>query len=91
MFGVMLMQNIENEIRDYIDNKILSLVQADGGEIKFHSYKDKEITVLLQGECSRCKISQSCFSDWLLKDLRSKFGEEIKLSSIIKKPYFWDK
>jgi Fe-S cluster biogenesis protein NfuA len=85
------MQNIENEIREYIDNKILSLVQADGGEIKFHSYKDNEITVLLQGECSRCKISQSCFSDWLIKDLRSKFGEAIKLSSIIKKPYFWDK
>jgi Fe-S cluster biogenesis protein NfuA len=82
---------IEEKIEQYIEYKILPLVQADGGEIKLESVKDDEVTLILMGECSRCNITRTCFKSWLLNDLSKQFGEQVKLKFIIKKPYFWDK
>ena len=81
---------MQEEIKLYIDEYIRPRVQSDGGEISFVSLIDNVVTVKLQGECSRCTISKSCFSDWLENELKTKFGKDIKLKHIIKKPYFWD-
>lgn len=81
---------MEEEIKSYIDEYICPRVQSDGGEISFVSFVDNVVTVKLQGECSRCTISKSCFSDWLENELKKKFDENIKLKQVIQKPYFWD-
>jgi len=81
---------LQEEIKLYIDEYIRPRVQSDGGEISFISFIDNVVTVKLQGECSRCTISKTCFSDWLESELKKRFQEDIKLKHIIKKPYFWD-
>lgn len=82
--------NLEEEIKEYIDDDLRLKVQSDGGEIKFISLDDDLLTVKLQGECSRCPVANGCFSDWFLSEIHKKFGDNIKIKKIIEIPYFWD-
>lgn len=45
------------KIKTILDEYIRPAVEQDGGAITFHSYKDKKVTVTLQGSCSGCPSS----------------------------------
>ena len=45
------------KIKNILDEYIRPAVEQDGGAITFHSYRDKKVTVALQGSCSGCPSS----------------------------------
>ena len=77
-------------MRDYIDRIIKPKLQGDGGEIDFISYENGVLTVLLQGECSKCLIVERCLS-WIESEIMRDMGESVKVIAQKKKPIFWDK
>lgn len=77
-------------MRDYINTVIKPKLQGDGGEIDFVSYENGVLTVLLQGECSKCLIVDRCLS-WIESEIMRDMGESVKLVAQKKKPFFWDK
>ncbi len=77
-------------MRDYIDTIIKPKLQGDGGEIDFVSYENGILTVLLQGECSKCLIVDRCLS-WIESEVMRDMGESVKVVAQKKKPFFWDK
>ena len=77
-------------MRDYIDRIIKPKLQGDGGEIDFVSYEDGNLTVLLQGECSKCLIVDRCLR-WIESEVMRDMGESVNVIAHKKKPFFWDK
>ena len=77
-------------MRDYIDRIIKPKLQGDGGEIDFISYENGVLTVLLQGECSKCLSVERCLS-WIESEIMRDMGESVKVVAQKKKPFFWDK
>ena len=73
----------------YINEYIRPRLQGDGGEITFLEEKDGEVTVLLQGECSKCLILDRCLK-WIEERIAVDFGKEVMVVGIRKKPYFQD-
>ena len=74
----------------YINLIIKPKLQGDGGEIDFVSYEDGILTVLLQGECSKCLIVDRCLA-WIESEVMRDMGESAKVVAQKKKPFFWDK
>ena len=77
-------------MRDYIDGIIKPKLQGDGGEIDFISYENGNLTVLLQGECSKCLIVDRCLR-WIESEVMRDMGESVQVIAQKKKPFFWDK
>ena len=77
-------------MRDYIDRIIKPKLQGVGGEIDFVSYENGILTVLLQGECSKCLIVERCIA-WIESEIMRDMGESVKIVAQKKKPFFWDK
>ena len=77
-------------MKDYINNIIKPKLQGDGGEIDFVSYENGVLTVLLQGECSKCLIVDRCLI-WIESEVMRDMGESVKVVAQKKKPFFWDK
>lgn len=77
-------------MKDYINNIIKPKLQGDGGEIDFVSYENGFLTVLLQGECSKCLIVDRCLT-WIEREVFRDMGESVKVVAQKKKPFFWDK
>ena len=77
-------------MKNYINNIIKPKLQGDGGEIDFVSYENGKLTVLLQGECSKCLIVDRCLS-WIESEVFRDMGESVKVIAQKKKPFFWDK
>ena len=77
-------------MRDYIDRIIKPKLQGDGGEIDFVSYENGNLTVLLQGECSKCLIVDRCLR-WIESEVMRDMGESVTVIAQKKKPFFWDK
>ncbi|MBQ5678068.1 MAG: NifU family protein [Clostridia bacterium] len=77
-------------MKDYINNIIKPKLQGDGGEIDFVSYENGILTVLLQGECSKCLIVDRCLI-WIESEVMRDMGESVKVVAQKKKPFFWDK
>ena len=77
-------------MKDYINTIIKPKLQGDGGEIDFISYENGELTVLLQGECSKCLIVDRCLR-WIETEVFRDMGESVKVIAQKKKPFFWDK
>jgi len=48
---------IVKKIKGLLDEYIRPAVEQDGGAIRFHSYEDGVVKVLLQGSCSGCPSS----------------------------------
>ena len=74
----------------YINEYIRPRLQGDGGEITFVKQEGNEVTVLLQGECSKCLILHRCL-EWIEQRIKNDLGETVKVIGIRKKPYFQDK
>tara|TARA_B100000686_G_C16489610_1_gene811376 strand:+ start:219 stop:773 length:555 start_codon:yes stop_codon:yes gene_type:complete len=49
--------DINKKIIEILDSKIRPAVAKDGGDIKFKSFKDGVVTVVLKGSCSGCPSS----------------------------------
>ena len=49
--------DIEKKIISILDSKIRPAVARDGGDIKFHEFKDGKVKVILKGSCSGCPSS----------------------------------
>ncbi len=77
-------------MKDYINNIIKPKLQGDGGEIDFVSYENGILTVLLQGECSKCLIVDRCIA-WIESEVMRDMDESVKVVAQKKKPFFWDK
>ena len=77
-------------MKDYINNIIKPKLQGDGGEIDFVSYENGILTVLLQGECSKCLIVDRCIAG-IESEVMRDMGESVKIVAQKKKPFFWDK
>ncbi len=73
----------------YINEYIRPRLQGDGGEITFVKQEGDEVTVLLQGECSKCLILDRCLA-WIEQRIEADRGEKVKVIGIRKKPYFQD-
>lgn len=77
-------------MENYINTIIKPKLQGDGGEIDFVSYDDGNLTVLLQGECSKCLIVDRCLR-WIESEVMRDMGVAVKVIAQKKKPFFWDK
>ena len=76
-------------MEEYINGYIRPRLQGDGGEITFVGQNRDEVTVMLQGECSKCLILDRCLS-WIEQRIEADRGEKVKVIGIRKKPYFQD-
>ncbi len=76
-------------MEEYINGYVRERLQGDGGEITFVKQENGEVTVLLQGECSKCLILDRCLA-WIEERIRSDLGQTVKVIGIRKKPYFQD-
>ncbi len=74
----------------YINEYIRPRLQGDGGEITFVKQEGDEVTVLLQGECSKCLILHRCL-EWIEQRIENDLKQKVKVIGIRKKPYFQDK
>ncbi|MBQ4627187.1 MAG: NifU family protein [Clostridia bacterium] len=74
----------------YINEYIRPRIQGDGGEITFVKQEGSEVTVLLQGECSKCLILHRCL-EWIEERIENDLNQKVKVTGIRKKPYFQDK
>ena len=77
-------------MEEYINTVIKPKLQGDGGEIDFVSFENGVLTVLLQGECSKCLIVERCL-DWIKGEVKRDLSIECKSRANKKKPFFWDK
>lgn len=77
-------------MKNYINTVIKPKLQGDGGEIDFVSYENGNLTVLLQGECSKCLIVDRCLR-WIESEIMRDMGESVNVIAQKKKPFFWDK
>ncbi len=77
-------------MENYINTVIKPKLQGDGGEIDFISYENGNLTVLLQGECSKCLIVDRCLR-WIESEVMRDMGESVNVIAQKKKPFFWDK
>lgn len=76
-------------MKDYINNCIRPKIQGDGGEIFFDSMNDDVVTVIMQGECSKCLILDRCVH-WIEERIECDLNKKIKINAVRKKPFFWD-
>ena len=74
----------------YINERLRPLVQGDGGEMTFLKREDDKITVVMQGECSKCGMLTKCMS-WCEGQIQKDLGEKVTLIPVRKKPFFWDR
>lgn len=76
-------------MKDYISDVIRPKIQGDGGEVRLLKQEGNEITLVFQGECSKCLILDRCVS-WIKSEIKKDLGEDVKIIPVRKKPYFWD-
>ncbi len=74
----------------YINEYIRPRLQGDGGEITFVKQEENEVTVLLQGECSKCLILHRCL-EWIEERIKNDMGQTVRVIGIRQTPYFQDK
>lgn len=74
----------------YINEKLRPLVQGDGGEMTFLKREEDKVTVVMQGECSKCGMLAKCMR-WCEGRIEKDLGEKVTLIPVRKKPFFWDR
>lgn len=73
----------------YIASVIRPKIQGDGGEVSFSALRDDVLTLVFQGECSKCLILDRC-TDWIAQEIEKDLGKCVTVRAVRKKPYFWD-
>ncbi len=85
------MELTDQNLKDFIAKTINPRVQGDGGEVTFVSLENGVLSIMVQGECSRCPLTAPCFKDWMVQEIKKVWDIELSVEIIVKKPYFWDK
>lgn len=76
-------------MEDYINTTIRPKIQGDGGEATFQSLEEDVLTLVFQGECSKCLILDRCTA-WIAQEIEKDLGKRVHVRAIRKKPFFWD-
>ena len=71
------LSDLEKKIIKILEDKVRPAVAKDGGDIKFHEFKDGIVTVNLQGSCSGCPSSTITLKNGV-KNLLCHYIPEIK-------------
>jgi NFU1 iron-sulfur cluster scaffold homolog, mitochondrial len=66
------------KIKTILDEYIRPAVEQDGGAITFHSYLDKQVTVMLQGSCSGCPSSTVTLKAGIENLFKKMMPEEVE-------------
>ncbi len=73
---------IENKIREILDNEIRPAVAMDGGDITFEKYENGVVYLYLQGACSGCPSSTATLKMGIETRLRDAIPEVQEVVSI---------
>ena len=66
------------KIKTILDEYIRPAVEQDGGAITYHSFKDKKVTVTLQGSCSGCPSSTITLKAGIENLFKKMMPEEVE-------------
>lgn len=73
---------IENKIREILDQEIRPAVAMDGGDITFEKYENGTVYVYLQGACSGCPSSTATLKMGIETRLRQAIPEIVEVVSV---------
>ncbi len=76
-------------MEEYIETVIRPKIQGDGGEVRFAELHEDVLTLVFQGECSKCLILNRC-TDWIAEQIQKDLGKQVTIKAVRKKPFFWD-
>ncbi|MGN0520556.1 MAG: NifU family protein [Candidatus Fimenecus sp.] len=76
-------------MEEYIASVIRPKIQGDGGEVCFAELQDDMLTLVFQGECSKCLILDRCVR-WIEQEIENDLGKRVTVNAVRKKPFFWD-
>lgn len=76
-------------MKEYIETVIRPKIQGDGGEVRFSELQGDKLTLVFQGECSKCLILDRCVR-WIEGEINRDLGKHVNIEAIRKKPFFWD-
>lgn len=74
--------DIENKIREILDQEIRPAVAMDGGDITFEKFEDGVVYLYLQGSCSGCPSSTATLKVGIETRLRDAIPEVREVVSI---------
>ena len=74
--------DIENKIRDILDQEIRPAVAMDGGDITFEKFEDGIVYLYLQGACSGCPSSTATLKMGIETRLRDAIPEVKEVVSV---------
>ncbi|MBL7870088.1 MAG: NifU family protein [Cyclobacteriaceae bacterium] len=69
---------VVKKIKTILDEYIRPAVEQDGGAITFHSYLNKQVTVMLQGSCSGCPSSTVTLKAGIENLFKKMMPEEVE-------------
>ena len=73
---------IENKIREILDNEIRPAVAMDGGDITFEKFENGVVYLYLQGSCSGCPSSTATLKVGIETRLRAAIPEVQEVVSV---------
>ena len=77
-----LMEEIENKIREILDNEIRPAVAMDGGDITFEKFEDGVVYLYMQGSCAGCPSSTMTLKMGIETRLREAIPEVQEVVSV---------
>lgn len=76
-------------MKEYIETVLAPRIQGDGGWVEFQSLEGDGLTLVFQGECSKCMILDRCTA-WIEQKIDNDLGKKVTVIPVRKKPFFWD-
>lgn len=74
--------DIENKIREILDNEIRPAVAMDGGDITFEKFEAGVVYVYLQGSCSGCPSSTATLKMGIENRLKQEIPEILEVVAV---------
>ena len=66
---------LDDAIKDLLDQYVKPIVEGDGGAIEFRNYKDGVVTVVLKGACNGCPSSTNTLKSGIEQILKQHIPE----------------
>lgn len=76
------MKEIENKIREIIDNLRPYLIN-DGGDVEFIKYEDNIVYIKMQGACANCQMLDITLKDGIENVIKDEIPEVKAVVNII--------
>ena len=73
---------IVHQIREVLETHVRPLLAQDGGDVRFHAFKDGVVYVELQGACHGCPRSQETLKHGIGTMLRHFVPEVMEVSAV---------